>query len=139
MFKKAAAVLLALVLSIVSLGCLTVNAAESVPDVSPTYEYAGSYTSTLTITGTTAKCVSYSIGNSGVTSIVVNQTLQRKTSSGTWQFVEHWNETDTGTRSSTTNYKYNLSSGTYRLKSQFTFLSDEGFETVSVYSEEKTV
>lgn len=140
MFRKATAVIMTIMLSFACFGStVSASAAQSVPDVSPYYTYANKYSSELTITGTTAKCVSSATGISSVTSIVVNQTLQKKTSSGTWQTVTHWNETDTGYVASTTNYKYSLSSGTYRLKTQFTFLTSTGFENVTAYSTEKTV
>lgn len=138
MFRKATAVIMTIMLSFACFGS-AVSASQLVPDVTPAYVNAVSASSELTITGTTAKCVSRATGISSVTSIVINQTLQKKTSSGTWQTVTHWNETDTGYVASTTNYKYSLSSGTYRLKTQFTFLTSTGFENVTAYSTEKTV
>ncbi len=137
MFRKAAAIMMTIVLSIACFGS-NVSAAQLVPDVAPAYVNAISISSELTITGTTAKCESDATGITSVTSIVVNQTLQKKTSSGSWQTVTHWNETDSGRNASTINYKYSLASGTYRLKSQFTFLTSEGYETVVAYSTEKT-
>lgn len=138
MFRKAAAIMMTIVLCFACLGS-TVSAAQLIPDVAPAYVNARSVSSELKITGTTAKCISEASGITSVTSIVVNQTLQIKTSTGSWQTVTHWNDTITGSIGSATNYKYSLASGTYRLKSQFTFLTSTGFETVNAYSGERTV
>lgn len=140
MLKKVSAALMAVILSAACLGSVSASAAQSVPDASPYNKYACSYSSYLAITGTTARCESEANGYYGeTTSIVVNQTLQRKTSSGTWQLIKHWNETDTGFIASVTNYKYGLISGTYRLKTEFTYLTASGFEQVTAYSGERTV
>ncbi|MBE6856347.1 MAG: hypothetical protein E7500_02805 [Ruminococcus sp.] len=138
MLKKATAVLMCLIMTIACFGS-TVYATGDDYGISIASAYALSASSELNITGTTAKCVSKATGITSVTSIVVNQTLEKKTSSGSWQLVVHWNETDSGKYASTTNYKYSLASGTYRLKSQFTFLTSAGFETITAYSGERTV
>lgn len=138
MLKKLSAILMSVILSVACFGSFSASAAQSVPDVSINSVYIKDASSDLTITGTTAKCESKAKGTSSVTSIIVNQTLQRKTSSGTWQLIVHWNETDTGYIASTTNYKYSLTSGTYRLKSEFTFFTSSGFEQATKYSEEVT-
>ncbi len=136
MLKKVFSVVLAVVLSLSCFGG-SVYALETTNEASTRAKYAEEGISILTITGTTAKCYSFANSISSVTSIVINQTLQKKTSSGTWQFVEHWNGTVTGNLGSIVNYKYNLSSGTYRLKSDFTFLTSSGFEQITVYSTEQ--
>lgn len=136
MLKKLLTVFMVLVISVCCISS-TVSAAEIRDEISPMATYAKEACSELTKTGTTAKCYSYAFGSNSVTSIVINQTLQKKTSSGTWQFVAHWNGTVTGNEGSVTNYQYNLSSGTYRLKSDFTFLTSSGFEQITVYSSEK--
>lgn len=136
MLKKLLTVFMAIVISVCCMSSI-VSAAEIRAEISPMATYAKEARSELTKTGTTAKCYSYAFGTNSVTSIVINQTLQKKTSSGTWQFVAHWNETDNSYIGSATNYQYNLSSGTYRVKSQFTFMTSSGFEQITVYSTEK--
>ena len=80
------------------------------------------------------------MGYSGkTTKIVIKQTLQKKSSSGTWTTV--------GTSSNTINSHINvyskkytsLSSGKYRLKSVFTVYAGNKSETITKYSSEKTV
>ena len=80
------------------------------------------------------------IGYSGeTTKIVMEQTLQKKTSSGGWSEVASWSETDTGYIGSATNTKSSLSSGTYRLKTVFTVYAGSDYEVLTKYSTEKTV
>lgn len=108
--------------------------------VSPYYETASAATSTLTISGTTAKCESKLVGHSNVTSCKVEQTLEKYSG---WFWI--WNDVDgaswsniiSGSSGKVTNSKSGLESGTYRLKSVFTLTSSNGkTETITVYSEE---
>ncbi len=102
--------------------------------------YTESATSTLTISGAKATCISKATGYSGeTTKIVIEQILQKKTSSGTWNEVTSWSETDTGYIGSATNTKSSLSSGTYRLKTVFTVYAGSNYEVLTKYSTEKTV
>ncbi len=109
-------------------------------NVMPCWNYTRTYSSTLTISGTTATCTSKANGYAGkTTKIVISQILQKKNSSGKWSKVESWGETDTGYKGSATNNAYNLSKGTYRLKSVFTVYAGSKNETITKYSFEKTV
>lgn len=109
-------------------------------NIAPSTLYTDYATSTLTISGTKAICVSKAIGYSGeTTKIVMEQTLQKKTSSGGWSEVASWSETDTGYIGSATNTKSSLSSGTYRLKTVFTVYAGSDYEVLTKYSTEKTV
>lgn len=135
MIKKITATLLTVVISVLVL--CTVVSANGV-SLYTTYLYTCS--STLTISGTTATCDSNATGYYGeTTKISISQTLQKKNSSGDWEYVDSWSETDQGYKGSATNYKYNLSSGTYRLKSVFTVYAGSDSETVEKYSFEKTI
>ncbi len=108
----------------------------------PMYEIAAETTSLLNISGNTAYCTSKS-SSDDIVSISVEQTLE-KYSGLLWI----WNDVDGAKWSSSVNRnsitvynsKSGLSSGKYRLKSVFTLTSSNGeTETITVYSEEKTV
>ena len=133
-----------------ALSAVSVNAAastvptyESIYSVSPYYQSASDAISTLTISGTTAKCESKLIGHSDVISCKVEQTLEKYSG---WFWI--WNNVDgacwTKTMNSNSilmsNTKSGLSSGTYRLKSVFTLTSSSGkTETITIYSVENTI
>ena len=99
MRRKILSLVIVFVISVVSLTNVV-----SAQDVSVYDLYTKSSFSTLTISGTTATCKSEATGYSGTTKIVIVQTLQTKTSSGTWSKVKAWSETDTGSNGSATNY-----------------------------------
>ena len=135
MIKKITAAFLTIVISMLVL-CTVVSA----NGISLHTTYLMTCSSTLTISGTTATCLSKATGYYGeTTKITISQTLQKKNSSGDWEYVDSWIETDDGYIGSATNYKYNLSSGTYRLKSVFTVYAGSDSETVEKCSFEKTV
>lgn len=119
----------------------TVPVNENIYSVSPYYQLASDATSTLTISGTTAKCESKLIGYSGVTSCKVEQTLEKY--SGwfwIWNSVTSWNNTISSSYGKVTNSKSGLGSGTYRVKSVFTLTTSDGkTETITVYSDEKKI
>lgn len=120
----------------------TVSAAVKIPDVSPAYLYTYSCSSILTTSGTTATCKSSAKGyNNETTKIVFKQTLQKKNSSGGWDDVTDaaWTSTVNNYQGTVTNYKYSLSSGTYRLKTVFTVYADTSYETITKYSSEKII
>lgn len=131
-----------------AISAVSVNAAasiaptyESIYSVSPYYETASAATSTLTISGTTAKCESKSIGHSDVKSCTVEQTLEKYWGLWIWNEVEgaSWSDTISSVSGIVTNSKSGLESGTYRLKSVFTVTTSSGeTETITVYSDEKT-
>jgi hypothetical protein len=75
-------------------------------------------------------------------SIRVVQTLQKKVSSNSYSNVSgaQWTQTVYTDHISMTNYKNNLSSGTYRLKSVFTVtLTNGSSEVITICSPDKTV
>ena len=125
----------------VSASAVTTNAFVD-SSIAPAYEIAYNPYSDLSISGQTAYCSSVSDSTNAV-KITVQQTLQ-KYSGLLWI----WNDVDGAKWSSSVNRnsitvynsKSGLSSGKYRLKSVFTLTSSNGeTETITVYSEEKTV
>ena len=125
----------------VSASAVTTNAFVD-SGIAPVYEIAYNPYSDLSISGQTAYCSSVSDSTNAV-KITVQQTLQ-KYSGLLWV----WNDVDGAKWSSSVNRnsitvynsKSGLSSGKYRLKSVFTLTSSNGeTETITVYSEEKTV
>lgn len=133
MFKKPISLLCAILLSTSFVAGSNVSAAVVLPDA-PAYSYTSNCNSQLTITGSTAECYSYVTGYYGsTTKIVIKQILQKKTSSGNWEDVCSWNSTINNFKGSVTNYKYSLSSGTYRLKSVFTVYAGSNYETITKY------
>lgn len=109
-------------------------------DIIPFYLYTESCSSLLTISGTTATCTSKATGYLGeTTKIVIDQILEQKSSGDTWSYVNSWNETYTGHKSSATNYEYSLSKGkTYRLRTVFTVYCGTKYETIEKTSKEVT-
>lgn len=101
---------------------------------------AKSYTSDLSISGTTATCTSRASGDD-VKSITATQTLQKKSGSN-WVAVSgaNWTKTVSISMLTMSNTKTGLSSGTYRLKTVFKFTNTSGqSETITVYSDEKEI
>lgn len=135
MSKRLILVICVIVVTVMCLG-MVAYAEGTVPFTLYTY----SATSTLTISGTKATCTSKVTGYSGeTTKIVIGQTLQKKTSSGTWSEVTSWSETVANYKASVTNTRSGLSSGTYRLKTIFTVYAGSDYEVLTKYSTEKTV
>lgn len=104
------------------------------------YQLAVDVMSELSISGTTATCVSEVIGITGVTYISVTQTLQKK------QGLSFNNVSGASWSTSTffgnllfENTKSDLLSGTYRVKSVFTIKKGSTTETITSYSNEATV
>lgn len=110
--------------------------------IAPAYEIAFNPSSNLSISGQTAYCTSKTNSTDAV-SITVQQTLQKY--SGllwVWNDVDgaNWSKTVNNSSISLSNTKSGLTSGKYRLKSVFTLTKSNGeTETITVYSEEKTV
>lgn len=142
MIRKILSIVIAMIISTVCLLCGTVSAAYIPPDASPQYSYTKYCSSELTFSGTTATCTSSATGYiNETTKIVFKQTLQKKNSSGGWDDVTNatWTSTVYNYKGSATNYKYSLSSGTYRLKTVFTVYADTSYETITKYSSEKII
>lgn len=139
MVKKFASLLCAVVLSTSFAVGNVASAAVILPD-SPAYSYTSDCSSDLSISGTTATCKSSVIGYyNKTTKIVINQTLQKKNSSGDWNDVCSWSDTINSFKGSVTNTKSSLSNGTYRLKTAFTVYAKNSNETIYSYSLEKTI
>lgn len=150
MVKRIVSLMLVLVTAVIGLTttafaqevsvCNLYTEKASATEVTPYWLYTNTYSSELSISGTTATCTSKVTGYPGVTTkIVITQTLQKKNSSGEWEKVTSWEKTVDGFTASVTNYAYNLSKGTYRLKSVFKVYSGSDYETITKYSSEKTV
>lgn len=110
--------------------------------VQPYYEMAANASSDLSISGTTATCVSRVNGLSGVVKITVNQYLQKQGFLWIWTTYDgaEWTETVSSDSLFVSNTKTGLTSGNYRLKSVFTLTDKNGkTETITVYSGEVTV
>ena len=131
-------IIAAIAMAVVTVVCLsgTVFAQE----VSICNLYTSSCSSTLTVSGTTAKCISQATGyRNETTKIVITQTLQKKTSTGSWSKVSCWIETDASYKGYATNSKSGLSKGTYRLKTVFKVYAGSNYETLTKYSSNKTI
>ena len=92
----------------------------------------------MSISGTTAYCSSKVSGPS-VKSITAEQSLEKFWGLWIWNEVDNANWTKVVNSSTITmsNKKYNLESGTYRLKTVFTLTATNGeTETITVYSGE---
>lgn len=134
---------------LVAISAVTVNAvAVSAPTDKSTYsaslyyETASAAISTLTISGTTAKCESKLIGHSDVKSCKVEQTLEKYWGLWIWNEVKgaSWSDTISSVSGIVTNSKSGLESGTYRLKSVFSVITSSGeTESITIYSDEKTI
>lgn len=110
--------------------------------ISPAYETTSDVTSSLTISSSTATCDSDCKGYNNVVQITAVQTLQKYWGLWIWEDVKDasWTKTVNGKSISMSNTKSGLSSGTYRVKSEFTLTSSSGkTETITVYSTEKSI
>lgn len=141
MFRKALSIIVAIAISTFCLLCSNVSAAYIPPDF-PEYSYTKYCSSELTISGTTATCTSNATGYiNETTKIVFNQTLQKQNSSGGWYDVSNasWTTTVYNYKGTVTNTKSGLSNATYRLKTVFTVYAGSSYETITKYSQERTV
>ena len=97
MKKIITAVAVLVAISSVAVNAVAVSAPtdKSTYSVSPYYETASAAISTLTISGTTAKCESKLIGHSDVKSCTVEQTLEKYWGLWIWNEVEgaSWSDT----------------------------------------------
>ncbi len=129
-----------LVLTVVLTCCMTVSVFASCEEVAITdeigarYAYTNKIESLLSISSKNAACKSTVQGSSKTaTKIVVKQTLQYK--SGTkWLDVASWVETVNKSSVSFNNTKYNIGSGTYRVKTTADVYNGSKHETVTAYS-----
>lgn len=108
--------------------------------ISLAYELACNPSSDLDISGRTAYCTSYVVGD-GVVSITVTHTLQKHKLLW-WSSVDgaEWTETVDYNSIYVSNSIGGLDKGTYRLKSVFTLTDKNGkSETITKYSNEQKV
>lgn len=106
------------------------------------YEMASNPSASLTITGNTAYCVSYTGGLSDVKSITVTQTLEKHWGLWIWNEVDgaKWTKTVDGHSITLSSSIDDLEKGTYRVKSVFILTDKNGKkETISIYSNERKV
>lgn len=106
--------------------------------VMPCYDIATSASSTLSFSGSTATC--YSGCNGAAVSITAVQTLQKEGLFWIWSDVDgaEWTKTAKLGSLSMSNTKSGLSTGTYRVKTEFTLTNSSGeTETITVYSTEE--
>ncbi len=102
--------------------------------------YLSTAKSELTISGTSAECYSEATGDSSVTQIIGDMYLMKYSSSNGWQDIDAWRLQQSGNDYSNTKTKTGLSSGNYRLRTEFTVTSSSGAtETVTAYSGIKVV
>ena len=102
-------------------------------DVASIGTYSAS--SSLMANGTSLSCVSTAHGSAAlVRRIEVTQELQRLNTSGNWSVVASWHQVFYQFYCAMSNSKSALGSGTYRLKSTFTVYTDGESETLTVYS-----
>ena len=107
--------------------------------IMPCYEIATSASSMLSLSGTTATCISRCSGASTV-SITAVQTLQKEGLFWIWGDVDgaEWTKNVSAASIVMSNTKSGLDSGTYRLKTEFTLTNSSGeTETITVYSTEE--
>lgn len=138
MFKRIFTVILMLMTMAMPLNMSVQVSAEENSDISL---YSVPFTSTLTVSGTTATCKSSGEDSNGnATKIIVSQSLQKKNSSGSWTIVQAWSNTINNYYGTVTNSKSGLASGTYRLKSTFyLYVGNTCTSTNTVYSSSKTI
>lgn len=134
--KRIISLLIVLVVSI----AIPLNVFAKTPDAGIKTLYTESFSSTLLMSGNTATCKSSLTGYKGeTTQIVIGQYLQKKNSSGNWTTVKSASTTINYYKGSFTKTYSGLSSGTYRLKSSFVVYAGSNFETLMMYSNEKTI
>lgn len=122
---------------------VSVNAyADLFVAVQPYYDKAVNLNSELFIDGTTAICKSSVKGYSDVVEITATQYLQKQGFLWIWTTYDdaQWTKTVYSNMPVMSNTKTGLTSGKYRLKTDFTLTDKNGkTETITVYSDEKSV
>ncbi len=125
---------------------IIVNADDNISEgnIESVYEMRSTYlskaSSELTISGTSAECYSQATGTSSVTQIIGDMYLMKYSSSSGWQDIDAWRLQQSGNYYSNTKTKTGLSSGSYRLRTEFEVKTSSGAtETVTAYSGVKVV
>lgn len=117
--------------------------AASAPPAAPNWKLTVSATSALVIEGTTAICASIVTGGSSVTSLTIEQYLQKE--GFLWIYFSYddtseWKTTVNRNATSFNNEKSGLTRGTYRVKTIATLKTADGrSETITVYSDPVTI
>ena len=139
--KKLRAIILSLL--VITLPIISTNTfvtATVSAEISLDYLNNRNFNSDLMISNRKATCYSFGKGYDGeTTKIIMDQTLQKKTSSGSWSKVAAWSSTVRGYKAEVRKYQDNLSAGTYRLMTVFTVYSGNKSETITKYSSSVTV
>ena len=98
------------------------------------YLYTFSIRNGFDISGSTATCSCDVIGYHGTTTkIFISNTLQQNYG-GAWYNVGYQYDTFYDCAGSLVTYEYNLSGGTYRLKSTAKVYSGSDYETITIYA-----
>lgn len=139
--KKLRAFILSLFVIVLSIASSSILITAPVSaEITPNFLNNYDYNSDLTISNRKANCHSVAIGYDGeTTKIIMDQTLQKKSSSGSWSKVAAWSSTVRGYKAEVRKFKDNLSAGTYRLKTVFTVYSGNKSEVITKYSSSVTV
>ncbi len=142
MLKKITSFFLAATLCL-TVWTIPVSAASLSKDIGIVTPFFLNYTSycmsCISIVNGTAECTSLASGyQNETTKIYIEQTLQRRGTYG-WVNEQTWTSTTYSYYASLSNYKYNVTSGTYRVKSFFKVYSGTDYETITTYSSESTV
>ncbi len=140
MYRKIIATLSAFVMVTSLISATTTSYAAVIPPDSPSYSYTNDCNVSLSISNQKATCESTLTGYyNETTKIVITQTLQKKNSNNTWDDICSWSTTIYNFRGSLTSTKSSLSSGTYRLKTVFKVYAGSNYETITAYSNSKTI
>ena len=107
-------------------------------EITEDYLYTNKISSDLSISNHTATCKSVVRGDSSVvTKVEVTHTLQKQIY-GYWSDIESWSKTVNTWYVIYTTSRSNLSAGMFRLKTVAKVYSGSNYETITVYSIEKS-
>lgn len=126
-------------LMIATFSLLICNSISVFADNEAKSSHVSSNYSSLTLSSSYAKCTSNINGDNNVTKIMVTQTLQKKTSSGTWSDVKSWSQTFNKSSVQYVNNHNSSLKGTYRVKSYAKLYVGAKYEVSTSYSSTKTV
>ena len=137
--------LTALLLSLIMIMGICVSAFAAPEEEAPEeieiieeYQYTGSIYSDLSISNSTASCVSRVIGfPNTATEIKITQTLEMKSGS-VWLAAKTWEHTYYTWHATFINTKPSLSSGTYRVRTMAKVYKGTSYEIINVYSSQRT-
>lgn len=135
MVKKLISIIMAAIMTTAFIGS-TVSAVE----IAPFFSYTSSCGSSLSISNGSASCFSMLSGYNGITTqIVISHTLQKKNSSGNWEFYAGWQSTTQGHIAALSSTQNNLTSGTYRVEAVLTAYAGNNWERITTYSNQVTI